>query len=329
MPFLHRLDSLEGEAELVETSHARLREAVFLDGRETFWTRRMLLATNELELVTEAEPLSFLFHTGFCGSTLLARLLDRRGERFVLREPQAIADMASQYHLLAAQASRRKADRVLSGVIGALAGSAPGGETAIVKPSCWVNPLLPHLVRDGHVQRATFLSQEPRNYLAACFRGGHDRLAYCAHFAQMLADTDPAMGEELQMAITTDTEPLDRMARIVVLLHAQQTALFTEAAETLGNSRVMQCDFADISLDFIDAAKRLATFLAPSSKAEISETAGTILNSHAKDPSRSFTADEQDRQDLEIEQHHASRFDAALEWLAKALPHRISAGATP
>ncbi|MHA7820186.1 MAG: hypothetical protein ACX930_11120 [Erythrobacter sp.] len=315
LPFLHRLDSLTDEAELVMTSHMRLREAIFLDGRERFWTERMLLAKDEIGLAIEPQATAFIFHIGFCGSTLLARLLDAPGDRFVLKEPQALSDLASQLPL----SEGAKAN--LDIAVGALAGSAPDGEVPIVKPSCWVNPLLSRLVERGLIERAVFLNLDWRAYLTACFRGGRDRLAYCARFADLFARYDTQMRLELDQAIVANDDALDRMARIVLLLHAWQTSEFAAAEKVLGDGRALSTTFPAANAEPAAQAIDLARFLCPGSGAGPLDQS-VDLKQHAKDSSQAFDTERQDTANAEIERHHGARFDAARAWIESAFPSR-------
>lgn len=326
-PFLHRLDSANGEGELVTTDHTALRSAIFLDGREQFWSERMLASSQELALVTNPEPVSFVFHSGFCGSTLLAGLLDAPEERFVLKEPQAISDLASQWPMLTGNGAPPPAIDSLDLVVGGLRSSAPLGEKLIVKPSCWANPLLPHLLGKAWIERAVFISLEWRAYLTACFRGGRDRLAYCAKLAELYAQHDETMNVDLKRVIAGGGDSLDTVARIVTLLRSQMLGAFEEAGRALGSDRALHCTLAEGSNAITAQASELARFFDPDGRAEMLQSDATEL--HAKAPSNRFDLAEQRNIDAEIERHHGARFDAARDWFARELPHRLSGEASP
>ena len=324
MRFLHRIDGPGGIAEVVDTDHDRLRRAIFLDGRTGFWDTRTSIATATLHASAPERAPAFIFHIGFCGSTLLASLLDRPGGRFVLKEPQAIADLASQWPLFQGRAA---ADEALRAVIGALAASTPEGEALIVKPSCWINPLLETMVRARLVSRAVFMTLGSRDYLTACFRGGRDRLAFCARLAGLFARYDDRMNAELAQAAADSSDPLARMARIVVLLHAWQTDAFGAAMDVLGPDRCSLVTFADGGTDAARRAGALADLLAPGS-GPLASAGNEAVSHHAKDPHRPYDAKAQDSANDLIEHHHAARFDAALDWLASTLPRYLSGAAS-
>lgn len=302
---------MSDEAELVMTNHSDLRNAIFLDGRERFWSERMLIAKDELELITEPVPTSFIFHIGFCGSTLLARLLDLPGSRFVLKEPQALSDLASQWPHADHCAEN------LGIVTGALSRSGPEGEVTIVKPSCWANPLIPHLVSSGLVARAIFLTLDWRSYLTACFRGGRDRLAYCARMAESFATHDGDKRDALSNAIVESNDPLDQTARMILLLHAWQLEMFKAAELALDENRARSCVFQCEGDSVRQKASELARFLTPNVDPELANS-GVDFNQHAKDPTTRFSDEAQNVANAEILRHHRERFDAAHAWFQKS-----------
>lgn len=78
-------------------------------------------------------------HTGFCGSTLLATVLDQPARALVLSEP----------HLLAALAEQAKGfpsvQTVLWQALGLLHRPLTAGEQVVRKPTNWFNNLVPLL----------------------------------------------------------------------------------------------------------------------------------------------------------------------------------------
>lgn len=310
MEFLHRFDSLKGDGIVAATDAARLRSASFLDGRESFTVGERLVRFHPADLRT-AGPARFLFHVGFCGSTLLARLLDQPGAVLALREPQCLTDIASQ----------RRAIRAAQGIAGfasvidhALAYLEQGEEAVVIKPSNWINGALPDLLACGAIARAVFLSCDRREFLVAAFRGGRDRLAFCARLASELAD-EFAHGEAiLAHEVALDQDPLDRMARICALLHAMQETLFAQAIKSAAVPGALALTLAELTADPTGTVARAQAAL--DVPAMVTLPNHSALAAHAKDPQRRFSRSESALQNDEVEWHHAARFDRALAWVA-------------
>ena len=305
--FLHRIDGPAGDAMLVDTDPARLRGATFLDGRERFWDGERIVDVADLPPAPRTPPPAFVFHMGFCGSTLIARLLDREGEAFVLREPQALADLASQQALVAESRAH-----LLGRSVSALSASGPTNERMVIKPSSWVNGLIPQLLADKLVGKAVFVTIERRAFLRACFRGGRDRLAYAMRLAALLAEVPSLDGRPIARIAEGGADALDQAARCVALLHGFQAALFRNGADIMAKDDVGWVDYDDLVADRASTMQRVReTFGLPHHASSAHPPGG---ERHAKDPSRAFSVEEQEAADREIERHHAARFEAAMAW---------------
>jgi hypothetical protein len=82
-------------------------------------------------------PGGFIFHTGRCGSTLLANMLAADGARAVLKEPEAISDLVAELLLAIDDDTRRKADRALVVTLGTLSAAAWLREAPAFKFAAW------------------------------------------------------------------------------------------------------------------------------------------------------------------------------------------------
>ena len=118
--------------------------------------------------------LQFLFHSAFCGSTLLTRALNRPGLAMGLSEPQVLNDLVGLRRRGApAAAVARTADAALR-----LLGRAYGaGEAVVVKPSNLLNPLADLLLTLQPASQAILLYAPLETFLISVVRKGlHCRL---------------------------------------------------------------------------------------------------------------------------------------------------------
>lgn len=315
--FLHRCDAVMGEAELALTDRARLRSVSFLDGRETFWREKRLVPL-ALTRAPDTRARLAVFHVGFCGSTLLARLIDRPGRVLVLKEPQCLADIAAQRAQIERGAAIGRLGAVLDHALGELGKVGDGEISIVLKPTNWVNTLVPALCRPGRIERAVFVTMDPRAYLGAVFRGGRDRIAFCTRLATEIAPVVPGGNAALAGAIDGGGDPLDTAARIVALLHALQDAIFDAAIEANGWSPKARIDFAHLAQHPAAVLRRVRAQLGLAAVAGEQETVAAQLERHAKDPSSPFRPNRRLNEDAEVERHHAARFDRALDWVEAA-----------
>lgn len=317
--FLHRLDGVKGEAAYALTDRASLRGASFLDGRERFW-REQRLVPLQLEGGGTHPARRFVFHVGFCGSTLLARLLDQPGRVLALKEPQCLADVAGQRQRLAAGEGVAAIADLLDHALGRLGEVGEPEVAVVVKPTNWVNSLLPELCAPGRVERALFVSMDRRAYLGAVFRGGRSRLEFCTRLAAEVAAVVPGGSALLVEAIERDGDPLDRAARIVVLLHALQEKLFDDAIAANGWTSSSRVDFAHLAQHPATVLRRARKVLGLDHLDDDPERPSLLMERHTKDPSNTYRPGSRLREDGEVETHHGARFDDALDWLEEAWP---------
>lgn len=300
----HGIDE-SGNIAFERTTSAQIRAASFLDGREPIGTPAGVAAPAALaRRLSAVSPVPTILHVSFCGSTLLARLLDRPGRALVYREP------AIQIAL---------ADRLVAGlpiapalaVATALLGRPVDGDVAVVKPTNWANVLLPAWAEQRMIA-PLFLTMSPRRFLTAVFRGGRDRIAFTLRAASHFAQGDPDGSTLFAAAVAQDEEPLARAARLTLVALELQLRLFAAARMQLGSGPVM--DEAEIRADPVAAAERAADIFGLPAPLD----PGPAIAAHAKDSARRFQPEAEAATNRAIEDHHGSTFDAALRWAARA-----------
>ena len=138
--FLHGLDMEAGRARFVRTDRAALSAEPFLDHR---WrpqdpAGRDVALSELIAAGAEPLPLSFIWHTAHCASTLLAACLDAEGRCLPLKEPQALVMLA------ALKRTGGLGDPALArAVFALLARRFLPAEQVLIKPSNSANTLLP------------------------------------------------------------------------------------------------------------------------------------------------------------------------------------------
>lgn len=315
---LHRLSLANAEAEVVPASADDLRSASFIDGRIDFSCgplRRLALQTLLDSESIPAPPTRFLFHVGFCGSTLLARLLDHPGSSLVLREPNCLADLANQR----AAADRNGEtfvgfDQVLAAVARHLARPWNDGETVIVKPSNWVNNLLPSPIAAAPLH-PLFLMTARANYLTAVFRGGPQRVAFTARAAAHLSSGGGDAAELLAAALRANQDQVDTLARIAVTTHEIQRRQFARAIEQGGWGERHLLDQAELVADPAAASRKAAAALdldLPRQAIEANVAAWT--GRHAKAPDNAYSRTREVEIGSAIVTEHGSAIEHALDW---------------
>lgn len=312
MRFIHRIDALKSRAEVVQTDREALRRASFLDGRETFWSARETRGVEDLAKLREAQGScrvrGWIFHVGFCGSTLLSHLLDQNGELLALREPQALVDLADQAPQLRALGRARSVKGWLETLDTHFGGLGDAlGQEVVVKASNWANPLLAYMAEADMLDKAIYVTMERRAWMRACIRGGRERLAWVARCVQHTAQVEPEVARLMPLVVNGVRDPLDQIIRLAALLDwAQHRTIARHDPRAL-----RRIDYATIVDDPTRAIVRARDLLGLPQRADPVEP----LGHHAKDPARAFDARQRALEDRQVERAHGARIDAALEWI--------------
>jgi hypothetical protein len=139
-----------------------------------------------IAMVPHVDPIHFIFHSAYCCSTLLARVLDRVGLASTLKEPLILNDLVGWRHRGGDPA--KVADR-LDGALTLLSRAFVPGEAVIVKPSNVVNALAPTMLALRPEARAVLLYAPLRVFLTSIARKGMwGRLWVRELLAKQLAD---------------------------------------------------------------------------------------------------------------------------------------------
>jgi hypothetical protein len=297
----HYLHSFEGEAAVfVPMDRAAYRRSIFLDGRISpagNGSMRLPLGAFAASIPPPA-PTGWIFHVAHCGSTLLARALDRADANLVLREPLALRQVAVapedwRLALVAAMISKRyRAD-------------AP----TIVKANVPVNFLLPRISARAPGARAIFLHLGLRDYLLAILRDENHR-AWLRRVTAELA------------AFLAGIDELGDAERAASLWLAQMRA-FAAAIENMPNARSLDAEafFADPRHHLQLAAEHLEAAMPPEEIDALVE--GPLFATYSKNPEVRFDNEARVARRREAERSMGKDLDLAQRWIDR---HANAAG---
>jgi hypothetical protein len=172
--FPESYDSDRNEFRFVSADRETIASQTFLDGR---WNRtRARHTTAAIESILDNVPrekprLNFIWHTGFCCSTLLAKALDRRGVNLSLCEPQIVVEIAD------AKRAGKPRDALPALVFRLLARGFSPQECVTLKPAPAANCLAREAAAstDG---KMLFLYSDCRSFLVSITKMGEEGRKY-------------------------------------------------------------------------------------------------------------------------------------------------------
>lgn len=147
-----------------------LGESSFLDDRlRTDGAPERFIDAASVVAAMPAQPPALLFHTAFCGSTLLARALHAPPRVVSLKEPLALLSLSRASAAANDPVSRRRIDARLETTLALLGRSWAGDGRILIKPTNQVNRLMPDILSLQPRSRAILLYSSLEQFLVSCF----------------------------------------------------------------------------------------------------------------------------------------------------------------
>jgi hypothetical protein len=313
---LHRVDPVRRQLHFRPTAAEAVRDAAFIDGRTEIWTgpAEVVSFDDAGQLAAEpAEPTRAIFHMSFCGSTLLARLLDSPAKVLALKEPNCLVDLADWK-----KGAGADFEPILRFAMTMLGRPWAAGEEVLLKPSSWANNLIDDLIEGGQA-RAVFVTIERDRFLEAVLRGGTERLAFAARLAAHLAPFAEGGQQRLQAAIDAPSDSIGKVARLALVAHDLELRLFERA---LGGDKLAAAetvDLADIEESPFEAASSAADSLQLGlDEADIEANCDRWAGANAK-AEASFSADQRATENEQVSATYGALIEDALAWAEDAL----------
>jgi hypothetical protein len=292
----HYLHSFDGaQAVFVPMDRAAYARSIFLDARiEPAGGGAMRLPTATLAgYRPEPRPAAWIFHVAHCGSTLLARALDRPAGGLVLREPLALRQAAlardpAALAIAAAMCGKRYAD-------------AP---PTIVKANVPVNFVLPELGQRQPGAAAIVLYLGLRDYALAILRSDKHR-QWLRNVTGQLAG---ALGEA--SGGSDDAETL-------AALWLAQVRAFAGALDAWPAARALDAErfFAAPAPVLRAAAAHLGQPMAADEAAAIA--AGPLFGRYSKNPALPFDEAARQARRADADARLAPEIARAEAWIAE------------
>lgn len=259
--------------------------------------------------------LGLLFHSAFCGSTLLARALAEPGVAMGLSEPVILNDVVGMRNRGAPPAAvARSADLALR----LLARPFAHGECVVVKPSNLLNPLAELLLALAPEAKALFLYAPLETFLVSVVRKGLP----CRLWVRELLEGYLRAGIVAPLGITPEDAFRQSDLQVAATGWLAQHRLFAVLAGKIGPARLRTLTSEQLTGDparVITAAAALyGLLLDPAAVERIA--AGPAFTRHSKSGA-AFTPDQRRDEYAAARSAHADEIDMVLAWAERVAQH--------
>jgi len=226
--FPARINFFNDKAYFVKMSPRWYRESVFLDPARIKGT--CVVQTDLKWLQTAADrinwlPTGLIFHTAFCGSTLMAQALDALFNCLPLREPEVLGNVL--YYLRSKEPHVQYAETLephwLDRIMRLLSRRYEPQQVAVIKANDYANPLMIDLLHWRNDLPILFMYTPLEEFLAGCLKADNRR-----DWIRGRYKTLPAIAADI---FNMDIEPLDEHAygEMAAVYWAFNVALYCNA----------------------------------------------------------------------------------------------------
>lgn len=265
-----------------------------------------------------AGPLHFLFHTGFCCSTLLTRALDIPGVSMGLKEPAVLASFAEYW-----SHSRRNvgAFEALAVTLDLLSRPLSPGETQIVKPSTIANHIIPQILHARQNAKAVVLYSNLDSFLRAIARRGQEGRIFARQLFRQFAPVNP-----LDSGFSDNDALLHSDLQIAAQAWLMQISFMEQITKRFGPDRISVLNAETFLADPAGTLTQVGAFfdlnLTRERALQVAES--NIFREHAKELGRPFDVAAHKAQYDQAGAAHREELMMAKDW-ARALAIRCDA----
>jgi hypothetical protein len=253
----------------------------------------------------------FLFHSAFCGSTMLVRALDRPGMAMGISEPLTINDVVG---FRRRGADPRAVARTADAAMRLLARPFEEGEAVIVKPSNIINPLAELLLALRPEAKAVFLYAPLETFLISVARKG----LHCRLWVRELLEGYLREGF-VDLGFAPEDYFRQSDLQIAAVGWLAQHVYFAKLAGKVGAGRIATLDADQMTDNPAHSIASVLSYYGLTSNADVVDEIvnGPAFARHSKSGA-AFTAETRTAEYATARQAHGEEINMVLAW-AKAV----------
>lgn len=258
-------------------------------------------------------PIHFVFHTSFCGSSLLARALEMPGIVSAMREPAILINLANR---LISSNDQANADR-LELALRLLERPFLPGESVITKQSNFANRLIDPALRARPASRAVLLYSDLDTYLISLLKRGMWGRILGRKLFNNLTRWAPLKLEFEAAEILELTDM--QVASLAWLMHIHQFGIL---AKEFG-PRIMLLESSQMFAAPAATLHQVMSFFQLGRTEQEAEAvaAGPIFAKHSKFSDRDYSVEERQRDSEQVEKANSEEISMVIKWLESYAAH--------
>ncbi|GEM_PF-5773758 len=266
-----------------------------------------------LEWEADQPPLPqsrFIFHTAFCGSTLLANLMAGAVPSLPMREPDVLGTLANLKAAKSKLAGKPEHWSALISFTLRQMQKSWSDYPVVLKPSNWANTLIPDFLDAQPDSQTVTISMGLEDFLIANLRGGKERLSFSLDLLNHLLASNTANRCAVLEIERAGLSPTQRLLRLLTVVHESQRAWlkrYVHNGEWLTLSELRSSPISTLHT----AADALQLKLAPD---RITPTMKRELSRNAKAPNKPFSQRAEAAENTRLYVEFGDELNQVLDW---------------
>lgn len=279
--------------------------------------RYVSLPMDALLELTENKPLPkthYIFHTAFCGSTLLSRCMNLYGKSFSVREPNALMQLAEFKREQGNEIYQMEVwPRLLRLVVFLLGRPFEQDAAVIIKPSNSMNNLIVDLMGVDSRSKALMMSSESQEFIVSNLKkAGYQQ--FCQQLMALLAK------DNLNFTFNKDAN-LEELSgpQMANLVWALQQIQWNGSTSELDTNRFRYLNISEFLQQPQQSITALSDFFELGfESSEVTDIMGSqAFTSHSKEGRDNFNDQAKKQEDQQILTQHKVDIQNAENWLTE------------
>ncbi len=306
------LDVNSGCFYFLETSLSELRKSTFLDNRffQEFTDFKKLDAEDiPVEFHTPINPFGYLFHTSFCCSTLLARLLDFPDKSLVLKEPFVLRRLSD------ARYAGNYKNKLTEIALGLLSRSPENEPAILLKPTHVALNIADEVMSASPNSRAILITSTLNDFLISNIKKPDSTKQKVPELVERFMSASNLPNHLPPEAF----EPPDFLCGVALQWHAQKK-IINDLQNSIHGHNINLVNESDLLKSPEQTLTQCLQWLQWSmSEKEISKQIKVTMSHHSKSSGREYSPVEKEHETRLLLQKYNKEISFALKWSDKYL----------
>lgn len=314
--FPARINFADKQAFLVKMSPRWYRESVFLDPARIIGRCLIEAELQWLQDVSDKiswQPSAFIFHTAFCGSTLMSQALDAAYHTVPIREPELLGNLLM--YLRNPANSIEDKDAWYRRVMALLSRRFDAQHKVVIKANDYANPIMLAMIERHTDAPLLFMYTPLREFLVGCLKADNRKQWIAQRYAALRLPINQLLGIGPDFTVAENA-----YGELAALYWSYNIALFHKAYRNLP-ARVRSLEFNHMLDDPYTAVARCANWfgLSPIEGVTIEQAVTPLLGVYSKNSKFTFSQQQRDRDMETLLSTHQTELAAAEELARKLL----------